>query len=125
MAGYTIKDRLIDKTTIAIGASETDTPVTRHFQITHEDSKHLLVRVEASSTTVSTGITAKIQHSFDGGTSWIDGKTVAISGDGDFGIEVNVSDGSDALMWPLGRIVVSSGSGDAADIDAVFMSNRL
>lgn len=125
MAGYTAKDLLTDKTNIVIGASETDTVVTRNFKISNGDSKSMLVKVEAITTTIGTAVTANLQDSWDGGTTWADVKTVSITGDGAFEIEVNALDGADTLMWPLGRVTIDSGSGDAATITNVYVTRRL
>lgn len=125
MAGYTSRDLLTDKTSIVIGASETDTVVTRNFPITHEDSKSMIVKVEVTTTTITNAVTANLQDSWDGGTTWADVKTVSITGDGAFEIEVNAIDGADTLMWPLGRITIDSGVDDAATITNVWVTRRL
>jgi len=124
MAGYASEDLLINKTQIAVGASETDTPITNPFRISAEDSKALMVNVVCTSVTVTNAITANLQDSVDGGVTWADVKTVAIAGNGTVEIEINAHDGSDTLVHPLARITVDSGVSDAVDVDAVWVTRR-
>ena len=125
MAGYTSRDLLTNGTSIVVGASETNTVVTNTFKISDADAKTMLVKIEAITVTSATAITANLQDSWDGGTTWADVKTVAIAADGAVEIEVNTLDGGDTLMWPLGRVTIDSGSGDAATITNVFVTRRL
>lgn len=124
MAGYTSEDLLINLTQVAVGASETDTPVTVPFRASHEDSMAMMVNVVCTSVTVTNAITANLQDSYDGGTTWADVKTVAISGNGTFEVEVNAWDGSDTIMHPLLRVTIDSGVGDAVDVDNVWVTRR-
>ena len=122
MAGYQSKDLLINNTQIAVGASETDTPITVPFRASAEDSMAMIVNVVCTSVTVTNAITANLQDSYDAGTTWADVKTVAISGNGTFEIEVNAFDGSDTIMHPLLRVTVDSGADDAVDVDNVWVT---
>ena len=126
MAGYTIKDRLINTTAIAVGASETDTVLTSEFKISHEDSMALLVRLDTSAVTVTNAITAKLQSSFNGGTTWVDSNTVSITGNDSYQIEINAYQGTpDVILWTLARVVITSGVSDAATVDNVYVTTRL
>jgi hypothetical protein len=111
-----------------LGASETDTVVTKDFRLSGEDSKFLLIRLDTSSVTVATAVTANLQHSWDGGTTWEDlgsGSQVSITGNDSYQIEHDYAAANTSLAWPLARVVVSTGSGDAATVDAVYVSRRL
>jgi len=125
MAGYQSKDLLINNTQIAVGASETNTPITVPFRASAEDSMAMIVNVVCTSVTVTNAITANLQDSYDAGTTWADVKTVAISGNGTFEIEVNAFDGSDTIMHPLLRVTVDSGADDAVDVDNVWVTRRI
>ena len=124
MAGYASEDLLINKTQVAVGASETDTLIANPFRASAEDSMALMVNVVCTSVTVTNAITANLQDSIDGGTTWADVKTVAIAGNGTVEIEVNAWDGGDTIMHPLLRVTVDSGVGDAVDVDNVWVTLR-
>lgn len=109
-----------------IGASETNTAVTREFPITAGGALHLVVAIDVTATTVAAGITAKLQTAIDG--IYQDAKTVAISGNGRFYIKLNAEVAGDQGFLPLlngGRIVVSSGAGDTTTISAVNILQEL
>lgn len=107
---------------VTVGASKTNTVVSRVFKVSHAGSLNLVVRLKTSATTVATGITAKLQTVTDIAGTWVDSKTVSITGDGDFYIKLNVQASGDQTYLPLltqGRLVVSSGSGDSTTISLV------
>ena len=126
--GYVIENILKNQTAVVIGASETDTVVSNVVRMTGEDSKFSLVRLDTSSVTVTNAVTANLQHSWDGGTTWEDigsGVQVAITGNASYQIELEYSAANSSLSWPLARVVVTSGVSDAATIDAIYISRRL
>jgi hypothetical protein len=126
--GYSARNYLKKGATITLGASETDTVVSEVFRVSAGDSLYLNVYLTADNTTVATGITANLQHSYDGGTTWLDvgsNSQVSITGDADFQIKHKFDETNDQVMWPMGRVVVSTGAGDAADITAVRVTRRL
>jgi hypothetical protein len=122
---------LLNGTSVVIGASETDTVVSKSFRIMNP--KYIVVDVECSASTVSTGITAKLQDSSgnnSSGTAVWNTKgaegNVAITGNDTFSFVLmieNSSDQAELPLRPLGRIVVTSGSGDAVTIDSVKVSH--
>jgi hypothetical protein len=121
------KDLLKNGAQVAIGASETNTPITGVFSVSAEDSKYMLIYLTASSTTVTNAITAKLQTSYDGGSNFIDvgsAAQVSITGDGDFEITHMFEESNDRLLWPLARVVITSGVSDAVDVDAVYVTRR-
>ena len=107
-----------------VGASETNTVVSREFPITGGGSRQLVARVKTSATTVAVGITFGIQSSMDGSV-WVKAaKTTAITGDGNFTLSLIAELAGDQASLPLlprARIVVTSGAGDAVTIDNVFV----
>jgi len=126
--GYQSKNVLKQQTAVVIGASETDTPITNEFRMSGEDSKYFLARIDANTVTVTNAVTANLQHSWDGGTTWEDvgsGAQVAIAGNDTYQIELEYTAANTTLTWPLARIVVTSGVDDAATIAAVYISRRL
>lgn len=126
--GYTVEDMLLPSGAVTLGASETDTAVTKVFKLSGEDSKFLLIRLDTSSVTVTNAVTANLQHSWDGGTTWEDlgsGSQVSIAGNASYQIEHDYAASNTSLAWPLARVVVTTGVGDAATVDAVYVSRRL
>jgi len=123
MAGYTIKNRLTDLTSIVQGASVTKAAVTKNFKISDGDSKHTLLAVTASS--VSGTATIFLQSSFDGGATWVDSVATGTISNGTTQFDLNLSNGSDTQTWPLGRVVLTTAGASGATIDAVYVSTRL
>lgn len=126
---YTMDDKLLDLTSVVLGASETNTVVSEVVRISDEDSRCINIDITAASTTVATGITAKLQDSAQGGAlaSWNDNGTVSITGDGVFTIDLLAEASGDQANLPLRpyiRVVVSTGVGDAATISKVLVSKR-
>lgn len=114
--------KLLQGAAQAVGASATDTAVSENWTPTYLDCERLLVAVKASSVTASTGITAMVEQSPDGGTTWADSKSagVAISGNGWIYIRVNPQTSGDTVpLAPLLRVTVTTGSGDAVTVDDV------
>ena len=124
MSAYQRINRLLRETSIVVGASAVDTPVTAPFALTPADSKNIKVKVVAASVTSSEGIHARLQDSFDGGVTWEDAGTIEITGNGVFEIDYDYSEGSVGTLWPLARVTIDSGAGDAATITAVHVTQR-
>lgn len=119
---YIDSQELLNNTSVVLGASETDTVVSENFNI--DNPLFLAIDITAGSTTVVTGVTAKLQMRSCGGT-WIDSKTVSITGNDDFKIELLAQRSGDQQYLPLRkqcRVVVSSGSLDAATISSVIVT---
>lgn len=126
--GYTVDNVLLRGSAVTLGASETDTVVSNSFNLSGEDSKFFLVRLDTSSVTVTNAVTANLQHSWDGGTTWEDlgsGSQVSITGNNSYQIEHDYAASNTSLAWPLARIVVTTGVSDACTVDAVYISRRL
>lgn len=109
-----------------VGASETNTPVTREYPITAGGALNHVLVIDATAVTVGTGITAKLQTAV--GSTWQDAKTVAITATGRFYIKLNIEVAGDQTYLPLlnkGRLVITSGSGDTVTISAVNILQAL
>lgn len=127
MSGYRPKNYL-KKGLAVIGASETDTPISEPFPITASGSLHLVVAIKAADVTDTTGLAAKLQTSIDGGTTWHDTKTADITTDGWVFIKLLAEVAGDQTHLPLlsiGRVVITTGTGDEATISDVQVLQEL
>jgi hypothetical protein len=117
MAGYVTREVLLNGSSVVLGASETNTVVSENHRIGCELKDHQMVAISAASVTAGAGITAKLQHSWDGGSTFIDvtSASVAITADGVFHIATQTQ------LYPIQRVVVTTGAGSAATINSVVM----
>jgi hypothetical protein len=123
-SGHTSKNRVKAGTAQAVGASATKQVVSDVFRIENNSRKEFRADATAASTTSSSGITLILQTSHDGST-WVDGKSTTISGDGNITVNYlpNVAGDQAYLpLRPLGRFVVTTGSGDAVTISALWVA---
>lgn len=106
-----------------VGASQSNIPISKEYRITSWGSLRQQIAVKASAVTVAAGITAKLQTSIDGGTTWVDSKTVAVSANGVFYIKLLETVAGDQTYLPLlntARVVLTTGAGDTATVDWVY-----
>jgi hypothetical protein len=106
-----------------IGASQTNTPISLTFSVSKAGSLNILVAIQCSAVTAGAGITAKLQSSVTG-ADWLDGNSVSVTGNGWFYIRMNIEVSADQAKLPLadlGRVVLTTGAGSAATIDAVYV----
>jgi hypothetical protein len=109
--------RLVGDSSVVIGASETNTPVTLPTRAINVAA--LRISIKVSSVTASAGITAKLQDSsFEGVWNDVASAEVNITANGIFEIVMNPDDSALPLRDRL-RVVVSSGAGDAVTVDSV------
>lgn len=111
---------------MVVGASATDTPVSKEYGITAGGALNHVVKIVLSDVTVSTGITAKLQTAV--GDDWEDSKTATVSADGSVYIKLQTAAADDQTFLPLlnkGRVVISTGSGDTATVDSVSVLQYL
>lgn len=121
MYAYSAFDYTTSPATV-VGASKTNMVVSKLFRISEGGSRHMVIKLTAGTVTVTNAITAKLQTTTDTAGTWVDSKTVTISGNGDFYIKLMAETAGDQTYLPLlcnGRIVVTSGVGDAATITLV------
>lgn len=110
-----------------IGASVTDTVISDEFNISDHDSLYFRARVKTSATTVAVGITVKLQTNSHKDGTWLDSKTVAVTTNGTFEIKLLPEVAGDQTFLPLlglGRLVITTGAGDAVTIDSLHISKR-
>lgn len=114
--------------TVSIGASETNTVISTIFTLNrYQANEAFKAAVVCSSVTETTGFTFKLQHSYDGGSTWADvgNQFQGTLSTGVATIRGVVNDATDAAqmpIWPVCRIVVSSGSSDALTVDNIYVS---
>ena len=112
----------------AIGASQTNLAISNDFGISAQGAcQGMVIAVAVSGVTVGAGITAKLQSGISG--TFVDSKSVSITGNGTFYIKLLAANSSDASTYlPLltgGRVVVTTGAGSACTIDAVYVLQPL
>jgi hypothetical protein len=111
---------------LAVGASATNTAVSKEFSITAAGAKYLVIAVDVSSVTAGAGITAKLQTAI--GSVWADSKTAAVTADGRVYIKLLADNSSDQTFLPLlskGRVVITTGAGSAVTVDRVYVIQEL
>lgn len=103
----------------AIGASQTNAPISKKFPITAGGSKNLVICISVSA--ASGTVTAKFRSSLGTGTS-VDAKTVSITAAGDYYIKFNSDVSGDQAYLPLlslGEIVVTTGGASSVTVTSV------
>jgi hypothetical protein len=83
----------------------------------------MVIAIKASSVTAGAGITAKLRSSIGENTP-VDAKTVSIAADGIVYLKLDINISGDQTHLPLlslGEIVLTTGAGSAATIDAVWV----
>lgn len=106
-----------------VGASQTDLAISSTFPISHAGSLNLLVALQFSGVTAGAGITAKLQSSATE-ENWLDANSVSVTANGWFYIRINIQVSADQAKLPLcnlGRIVLTTGAGSAATVDAIYI----
>lgn len=106
-----------------VGASTTNQPISKEYRVTSWGALRHVVAIKCSAVTVAAAITAKLQTSVDGGTTWVDSKTVAVTTNGVFYIKLLSDLAGDQTYLPLlntARVVLTTGAGDTATIDWVY-----
>lgn len=125
MSGHRVNDVLLRQTPVAVGASETDgVVVSNNITISAGDSKLMKVMVTVEDFVAEGTVTAKLQDSFDGGTTWQDAGSVSITDDGNFEINHNIYDGQTAPLWTLGRVIVTTAASSGVTVTAVRVTRR-
>lgn len=103
----------------AIGASQTDAPISKKFPITAGGSKNIVICISASA--ASGTVTAKLRTSLGTGTA-VDSKTVTITGAGNFYIKLNNDVAGDQAYLPLlslGEVVVTTAAASSVTVTSV------
>lgn len=112
---------------IDVGANASGQVLTGTFRVgIDQAAKGLVVGILVSTSTVGTGMTAKLQHRISRDAAWLDSKTVAITtGASNTMFYIKLLDtvaGDQAYMpiMPECQVVVSSGAGDSATITGIW-----
>lgn len=103
----------------AIGASQTNIPISKKFPITAGGSKNMVVCISVSAAAGT--VTAKLRTSLGSGTQ-VDSKTVTITGAGDFYIKLNSDAAGDMTYLPLlslGEIVITTAGASSVTVTSV------
>lgn len=103
----------------AIGASQTDAPITKKFPITAGGSKNLVICITVSAS--SGTVTAKLRTSLGTGTP-VDSKTVSITGAANYYIKLNSDVTLDQAFLPLlslGDVVVTTAVASSVTVTSV------
>jgi hypothetical protein len=103
----------------AIGASQTDAPVSKKFPITAGGSKNIVICISVSA--ASGTVTGKLRTSLGTGTP-VDSKTVSITGAGNFYIKLNSDLLADQTFLPLlslGEVVVTTAGASSVTVTSV------
>lgn len=124
--GWSADSLLSSANPVTVGASQTNSPLSKEYAVTASGALHHVVAIDVSAATVTTGITAKLQSAI--GSTWQDAKTVAITTTGRVYIKLNIEVSGDQTYLPLlnkARVVVSTGSGDSVTVSAVWVLQEL
>lgn len=111
---------LLNQASQVIGASVTKQVVSEVFGLSDISRRSLVVKITAADVTVTTGITAKLQHGVAG--TFFDSADVAIAGNGSVLLQIDAANGDEGVLLPLGdtaRVVITTGTGDAVTVTAV------
>jgi hypothetical protein len=103
----------------AIGASQTDAPVSKKFPITAGGSKNIVICISVSA--ASGTVTGKLRTSLGTGTP-VDSKTVSITGAGNFYVKLNSDLLADQTFLPLlslGEVVVTTAGASSVTVTSV------
>lgn len=127
---YPAESILLNEVNQVVGASATNSAVSREFPVSAKGSLNILIGLKCASVTAGAGITAKLQSSILGGAEadWIDGNTVSITGNGWVYIRMNVQVTGDQGKLPLadvGRLVLTTGAGSAATVTEAYVCQGL
>jgi hypothetical protein len=105
----------------AIPASQTDAPISKKFPVTAGGSKNMVVLITVSAAAGT--VTAQLRSSMGNGTPVnATGKTVALTGAGNFYIKINSNVDTTAGLLPLlslGEVVVTTNGASSVTITSV------
>lgn len=127
MNGWSPSSNLKKNGLAAVGASVTNQEISEVFPITAGGAvEGMVVKIAVSGVTLATAITAKLQTAID--AEFVDSKTVAITANGNFYIKLLGNAAADQTFLPLlrsGRLVITTGAGDAVTIDSIKVLQEL
>lgn len=122
MSAYPVKN-LLKSGAVIVGAS-VSAQVLGETGLTGEGARSLRVNLKASDVTVTTGITVRLQQLIAGTFSNLASanSSVALTADGVYSIKMDIAKSADQVDMPLSkqlRVVITTGTGDAATIEVL------
>jgi hypothetical protein len=118
MNGYPAKDRALG-TSVVLGASLTNSPISQEVPVTAGGSRNMVVAVLATAVTGTVDLMLQTAVS----DAWVDVKAATISAAGYAYIRVNVQTTADQAVLPLlgkVRVVATTGGGEALTVSNVW-----
>lgn len=117
--GWSPADQAVAQSIAGVVANQ---PVTKAFALTAGGAIRNKIKIVVSGVAITGSITAKFQTS-NGGSDWVDTKSVTISGNGNFYIKHLCEDSGDWTYLPLldlGRVVITTtNAADAVTVSKV------
>lgn len=123
MNGWSANDYAIPQ---AVAASQTNQVISKEWPVTAGGALNCAIKLVVSGVTVTTAVTAKLQTAI--GSDWVDSKTVSVTASGNFYIKLQTAVAGDQTFLPLlnkCRLVLTTGAGDAATVDSVYVLQEL
>lgn len=126
---YTVANKVKDGASVTVGASATNSVVSgtngrEGFAIQAPFMTAICIDLVCSAVTAATGITAKLQVRHVNTQTWADSKTAAITANGTTSIRLLPTVAADQAFLPLkseARVVITTGAGDTATVDAIWV----
>ena len=133
--GYNTSANMIpDAGAVTVGASETNTVVSKVQRISGADSKNLVCRIKTGALTdasADSSVIAKLQHRWSEAEDWqlvgSQAQVVLAAATTWYSIALNIENSSDEAQMPLAplmRLVVTTDTGDSAVVSYVYFSQR-
>ena len=107
---------------VVIGASVTAQVITEAQRATPDDSKNLYVGVNTSAATGT--VTIVLQHSLDGGVTWTQAATQAISGTGTTVLTFEYVPSTNDPLFPLYRVAITTAESSGVTVAHLWLSKR-
>lgn len=125
--GYRLEKRILGDAPIAVGAEAT-AALTGRLIRSAADAELTTVVATVATITDNTGITLKLQGSWDNGATWMDAATLALETAGVKTLHYRAGWDGSVVKDPLPsicRVVVTTGATDAVNISQVLVSKRV
>lgn len=119
--GFTVNNIKIQKPTFP--ASQTKAQTSDLFRLSHEDSKHLAIQVKASAVTGT--VTAYLQTSIDGGSTWREDASVVVVNTSPVLLEYYYEVESHVTLFPLARLVITTAAESTVTVESIKATRRL
>ena len=131
MSSLVQREMILNGAPQTVGASVTNTVISNVWEVDEYMAKNVSIQITTTSQTVTTAITVKLQHSYDG-TNFTDVGSpcqVSITGSaGRFFIDAIEGVSADAAVMPIrpkARLVVTTGSSDSVVFSSLIVVAKL